>query len=288
MQSNNQVGLVLEGGGMRGLFTAGVIDVLMERGIQFPLAVGVSAGACFGVNIKSLQIGRALRYNLQMMGNPKYMGLGSFLKTGDYINADFAYHVVPTQIDIFDTETYVQQPMQFHVVCTDVDSGMPVYKNLERIDYEGLEWIRASASLPMISNPVLLEGHRLMDGGLSDSIPLKYIEGQGYQRNVVILTQPLGYRKKKVSRPWLYRFLCRQYPKMAELLIARPANYNTQLEYVEAQARAGSVFLIAPPEKLQIGRVEQSKEKLQMCYDMGRKVCEAQLPALESFLSSQV
>ncbi len=284
MQSNNNVGLVLEGGGMRGLFTAGVIDVLMENGIEFPLAVGVSAGACFGVNIKSLQIGRALRYNLQMMGDPRYMGLGSFLKTGDYINADFAYHVVPTQIDIFDCETYAKQPMQFHVVCTDVDSGEPVYKNLERIDYVGLEWIRASASLPMISNPVLLDGKRLMDGGLSDSIPLKYIEGQGYQRNVVILTQPLGYRKSPASHPWLYKFLCRKYPKMAELLIARPAHYNEQLEYVESKAKSGEVFLIAPPQKLEIGRVEQSKEKLKMCYDLGRQTCEAQLAALREFL----
>jgi len=286
MQSNNSVGLVLEGGGMRGLFTAGVIDVLMEHGIEFPLAVGVSAGACFGVNVKSLQKGRALRYNLQMMGNPRYMGLGSLLKTGDYINADFAYHVVPNEIDIFDFETYAKHPMQFHVVCTDVDTGEPVYKNLERVDYEGLEWIRASASLPMISNPVCLDGKRLMDGGLADSIPLKYIEGQGCLRNVVILTQPLGYRKMPASHPWLFKLLCRKYPKMAELLIARPANYNAQLEYVESQAKAGQVFLIAPPEKLQIGRVEQSKEKLQMCYDMGRKVCEAQLAALRGFMGA--
>lgn len=284
MQSNNSVGLVLEGGGMRGLFTAGVIDVLMEHGVQFPLAVGVSAGACFGVNIKSLQIGRALRYNLQMMGDSRYMGLGSFLKTGNYINADFAYHVVPTQIDIFDFETYAKQPMQFHVVCTDVESGDPVYKNLDHIDYEGLEWIRASASLPMISEPVCLEGKQLLDGGLSDSIPLKYIEGQGYARNVVILTQPLGYRKTPASRPWLYKLLCRKYPKMAELLIARPANYNAQLEYVESKAKSGAVFLIAPPKKLEIGRVEQSKEKLRMCYDMGRKTCEENLSALIEFL----
>ncbi len=285
MQSNNNIGLVLEGGGMRGLFTAGVIDVLMEKGIQFPLAVGVSAGACFGVNMKSLQIGRALRYNLKMMGNPKYMGLGSFLKTGDYINADYAYHVVPTQIDIFDFDTYAKQPMQFHVVCTDVDSGNPVYKNLERVDYEGLEWIRASASLPMISNPVLLEGKRLMDGGLSDSIPLKYIEDLGYERNVVILTQPLGYRKTPASHPWLYKFLCRKYPVLADLLINRPAHYNAQLEYVEAQSKNGKTLLIAPPDKLEIGRVEQDPVKLQKIYDLGRSTCESHLARIQEFLA---
>lgn len=284
MQSNNSIGLVLEGGGMRGLFTAGVIDVLMEHDIHFPLAVGVSAGACFGVNIKSLQIGRALRYNLKMMGNPHYMGLRSYLRTGDYVNADYAYHVVPTQIDVFDAETYARQPMQFHVVCTDVDSGEPVYKNLEHIDYEGLEWVRASASLPMISNPVSLADRRLMDGGLSDSIPLKYIESQGCNRNVVILTQPLGYRKSPVKRPWLFKLLCHKYPKMAELLITRPARYNAQLEYVEEQARSGSVLLIAPTHKLDIGRVEQSREKLQACYDLGRQVCESQLSVIQSFL----
>lgn len=286
LQSNNTLGLVLEGGGMRGLFTAGVLDVLMENNVQFPCAVGVSAGACFGVNIKSGQIGRAIRYNLQQLGNPQYMGLKSLIQTGDYINADYAYHVVPTQIDIFDNVAYQANPMQFHLVCTDVDSGQPVYHLVEQIDYEELEWIRASASLPMISNPVLLEGKRLMDGGLSDSIPLKYMEGLGYQRNLVILTQPLGYRKPSASHTWIYKMLCRKYPAMIQALINRPAKYNAQLEYVERQANNGQCFLIAPPAKLNIGRVEQNKDKLQFIYNQGRQVCQDKLPALLEFMQS--
>ena len=284
LEANHNVGLVLEGGGMRGLFTAGVIDVLMEQGITFPCAVGVSAGACFGVNIKSLQIGRALRYNLQMMGNPQYMGLRSYLRTGDYVSAEYAYHTVPMQIDIFDRETYARHPMQFHLVCTDVDTGEPVYRNIDHIDYNELEWIRASASLPMVSNPVCLDGRRLMDGGLSDSIPLKYMEQQGYERNLVVLTQPLGYRKPAVAHPWVYKLLCRKYPRMVEALVNRPERYNAQLEYVEQQAAAGRTFLIAPPSKLAIGRIEQNADKLKCCYELGRQACEAQLPQLLDFL----
>lgn len=283
-QANHNVGLVMEGGGLRGLFTAGVIDVMMEHDISFPCAVGVSAGACFGVNMKSLQIGRALRYNVEMIGNPEYMSLRSFVKTGNYINAEYCYHTVPMEIDVFDRDLYARHPMQFHLVCTDADTGKPVYRKIDHIDYEALEWIRASASLPMISRPVELDGMRLMDGGLSDSIPVQYMEGMGYERNVVILTQPMGFRKKPSSHSWIYKVLCHKYPAIAQCLIDRPKMYNAQLDYIERQAQASKAFLIAPPEKLPIGRVEQNKDKYIQIYNEGRKACEAQLDNLKSFL----
>ncbi len=270
---------------MRGLYTAGILDVMMEQGITFPCAVGVSAGACFGVNMKSHQIGRALRYNLQMIGNPEYMGLGNYLKTGNYISAEYCYHIVPTEIDVFDAEIFTRDPMEFRLVCTDVDSGQPVYHIMDRFDYNELEWIRASASLPIISTPVCLEGRRLMDGGLSDSIPLRYMEQIGYERNVVVLTQPLGYRKTPSSHPWIYKLLCRKYPAMANRLIDRYKMYNEQLEYVEQQAKAGRILLIAPPDKLKIGRIEQDPAKLKSIYEVGRTVCEGQLSQIQSFLA---
>lgn len=281
---NHSVGLVMEGGGMRGLFTSGVIDVLMEQGINFPCSVGVSAGACFGINIKSLQPGRVLRYNLQMIGNPHYMSWRSLFKTGDYANAEFCYHTVPMEIDIFDTVTYAQMPTHFHIVCTDIDTGKPVYHEIERINYEELEWLRASASLPMVAQPVQLGGMRLMDGGLSDSIPLRYIQQLGYDRNLVILTQPLGYRKKQSKAMGLYRLLLRKYPKMVELLENRPQMYNEELAFVEEQTRLGKVLLIAPPQKLDIGRVEQNPKKLQQCYDWGREAALAKLNEIQAFL----
>lgn len=281
--TKSNVGLVLEGGGMRGLFTAGVIDVLMEHGFSVPCAVGVSAGACFGVNMKSLQIGRALRYNLQMIGNPDYMSLRSFVKTGNYINAEFCYHTVPTQIDVFDVDVFARHPMQFYIVSTDVDTGEPVYHLLDHIDYEQLEWIRASASLPIVSRPVELDGKRLMDGGMSDSIPLKFIESLGYQRNIVVLTQPLGYRKKPSSQPWIYKLLCRKYPVMIDSLLNRHLMYNAQLDYVEEQAEKGKILIIAPPDKLDIGRIEQNPDKLKAIYDLGRKTCEKMMDQIVAF-----
>ena len=275
----------MEGGGMRGLFTAGVIDVLMEHGINFPCSVGVSAGACFGINIKSLQPGRVLRYNLQMIGNPEYMSFRSLLKTGNYANAEFCYHTLPMEIDIFDKETYRKMPTKFYVVCTDIDSGEPVYHEMTKIDYQELEWLRASASLPIVAQPVELDGKRLMDGGLSDSIPLQFIQQLGYRKNIVILTQPLGYRKKPAKAAGLYRCLLRKYPSLIELLKHRPAMYNSELDYVEEQARLGHVLLLAPPQKLDIGRMEQHPKKLQRCYDWGREVAESQLGNILSFLT---
>ena len=282
---NDGVGLVLEGGGMRGLFTSGVLDVMLENGIAFPCAAGVSAGACFGVNFKSRQIGRALRYNIQMVGDRRYMSLHSLVTSGDYVNSEFCYHTMPMEIDVFDVEEYARNPMQFHVVCTDVDSGKAVYKNVERIDRVALDWIRASASLPMISKPVELDGLRLLDGGLADAIPVQYMEWLGYGRNVVVLTQPLGYRKRPTRHAWLYKLLCRDYSVVAQCLLRRPEMYNAQLEYVEMQAKNGRILLIAPPEKLDIGRVEQDPVKLKSAYNLGRRACEMQLAAIQEFLS---
>ncbi len=283
---NSSTGLVLEGGGMRGLFTAGVIDVFLENGITFPNAVGVSAGACFGVNLKTEQIGRALRYNIQMAGNPHYMSLRSLLLTGDYVNAEFCYHTIPTQIDVVDTKTFLRNPMRFHIVCTDIDTGEAVYHELTDLDYDNLEWIRASASLPIVSRPVLRDGRRLMDGGMADSIPLQYSERLGYRRNVVILTQPFGFRKEPARHPWLFQLFCGRYPAMVNSLTHRAERYNACLEQIERQAVDGTVLLITPPRKLDIGRIEQNPDKLHAIYQLGRQTCLAQLDQIKEYIKA--
>lgn len=277
--------LILEGGGMRGMFTAGVIDVLMEQGLTFQGAVGVSAGACFGVNIKSGQIGRAIRYQLAMVGNKEYMGITSLLKTGNLVNADYAYHVVPTQIDIFDTKAFAAHPMEFIVVCTDVHTGQPVYHRLEDIDYDELEWIRASASLPLVAQPVAVDGQLLLDGGLSDSIPLKFMQTRGYTRNVVVLTQPLGYRKPQARNLWVMRWPTRHYPKVLECLRHRPDAYNAQLDYALSEAEHGRAFLIAPPTTLEIGRLELKADKIKHIYSLGRQAALERIEALRQYLA---
>ena len=190
-------GLVLEGGAMRGLFTAGVIDVMMEEGIGFDGAIGVSAGAVFGSNYKSNQPGRVIRYNLRFCQDPRYSSFRSLAKTGDLFGADFCYREIPDHLDPFDREAYESSPMDFYVVATDVHTGKPVYHNCRKGDREDLDWFRASASMPLAARIVEVGGYQLLDGGISDSIPLKYLESVGYDRNVVILTQPMGYEKKK-------------------------------------------------------------------------------------------
>lgn len=285
MEARQKVGLVLEGGGMRGMYTSGVIDVLMEHGIRFDGAVGVSAGACFGVNIKSGQIGRAVRYQLAMAGNKKYMGLRSLLLTGNLVNADYAYHVVPREIDIFDTEAFSRDPMEFVVVCTDVHTGKPVYHKLDPIDYDELEWIRASASLPLVAQPVHVDGMDLLDGGLSDSIPLRFMQERGYQHNVVVLTQPLGYRKPKAGNLWAMKWSTRKFPVVLDCLRRRPDVYNSQLDYAIAEGKNGSTLIIAPHEKLDIGRLEMDRTKILKIYHAGRQICTEMLNQIQQFVA---
>ncbi len=277
-------GLVLEGGAMRGLFTAGVIDVMMEEGITFDGIVGVSAGSSFGCNYKSHQPGRVLRYNLRFHDDPRYMGLRSLLRTGDLVGAEFAYHTLPLELDIFDCETFEHDPMEFHLVCTDVTTGEPVYYRMERVDYDSLEWLRASASMPIATRPVrVADGRLMLDGGISDSIPLKYFQDEGYERNVVVLTQPRDYRKKP-ARKWVFRLFMRRWPAIVEAMGRRHEMYNAQLDYVGSQVEEGNTFVIAPAEPLPIGRIEMNPEKMKRVYRMGREACLSALPELRRFL----
>ena len=172
-------GLVLEGGAMRWLFSAGVMDVLMERGVAFDGIIGVSAGAAFGCNYKSGQIGRVLRYNTRFCGDKRYSGRGSLLKTGNLFNTEFCYNQVPLELDPFDFEAFRSNPAEFYVVCTDVDTGEPVYHAYTGFEDHGFEWIRASASLPLIAQIVEIDGQKLLDGGIADSIPFGYFESIG-------------------------------------------------------------------------------------------------------------
>ena len=188
-------GLILEGGAMRGLFTAGVIDEMMEQGVRYDGCIGVSAGAAFGCIYKSHQIGRVLRYNKRFAHEKKYCSWYSWLTTGDLYGADFCYHKLPDELDIMDVKTYNSDPMHFYVTATDTATGKAVYHELDHLDDEAYEWMRASASMPVVSRPVRLMGRSLLDGGISDSIPVKFFESIGYTRNAVVLTQPRGYRK---------------------------------------------------------------------------------------------
>ena len=281
-----KTGLVLEGGGMRGLFTAGVMDVMMEHDICFDGIVGVSAGATFGCNYKSHQVGRVLRYNIRFKDDPRYMGLRSLLRTGDLVAAEFSYHTLPNELDVFDVETFNNDPTEFHIVCTDVLTGEPVYHRIDSVNDEELDWIRASASMPIVSRPVSLAGHLLLDGGISDSIPLRYFQEQGFGRNVVILTQPKGFYKKKTKLMPLFRLFMRRYPAIIRAMSHRHLMYNEELAYLEEQERQGNILLIYPQDTLPIGRTEQNETKMRHVYAMGRQIGATILPLVRAFLKS--
>jgi predicted patatin/cPLA2 family phospholipase len=279
-----KAGLVLEGGGMRGLFSAGVMDVMMENGIRFDGIVGVSAGATFGCNYKSHQIGRVLRYNVQFKDDPRYMGLRSLLRTGDLVAAEFSYHTLPKELDVFDAETFDQDPAEFHIVCTDALTGEPVYHRIEKMSDEEFDWIRASASMPLVSRPVKLDGRLLLDGGISDSIPLRYFQSQGFERNVVILTQPKGFYKKKTRLMPLFHLFMRRYPAIVRAMSKRHLMYNDELAYLEEQERQGNILLICPQDTLPIGRTEQDETRMRRVYSMGRDKGEEMLSAIKTFI----
>lgn len=276
-------GLVLEGGAMRGLWTAGVTDVMMEHNIWPDGLIGVSAGAAFGCNYKSRQPGRAIRYNMRFANDSRYSGWRSLLTSGNYFNAEFGYHIVPYQYDLFDTETFEQSAMQFIVVCTDVTTGKAVYHDMRKVDYDELEWLRASASMPLVSKVVCVEGRKLLDGGVADSIPLSYFEQAGYDRNVVILTQPLGYRKKHSRLMPLMRVGLRKYPQMIKAMDHRHQMYNAELDYVAQAEQEGRCLVIRPDEALPIGHISHNPDEMHHVYELGRQVGERSIKKIKEF-----
>lgn len=285
MGKETKTGLVLEGGGLRVLFSEGVFDVMLENGISFDGMIGVSAGASIGCNFKSRQVGRGLRYNIDFAKDPKYIGLWSWITTGDVASKDYCYHTVPTELDIVDAETYRNNPTVFYLVCTDVNTGKPVYKRIDDLDYDGLEWMRASSSMPIVSRPVCLEGMQMLDGGIVNSIPLQYFQGLGYGKNIVILTQPEGYKKKLTKLMPLFYVFCRHYPKITEAMKHRHEMYNRQLEYIAEEEKKGNTLVICPDDILPIGRLEMSPKKMRKVYGMGQAAGKKRLEEIKDFMS---
>lgn len=276
-------GLVLEGGAMRGLFTAGIIDVMMEAGIEPDGLIGVSAGAAFGCNYKSRQPGRAIRYNKRFARDKRYCSWQSWLKTGNLYNAEFGYSIIPTRYDIFDDKAFEDNPMEFYAVCTDVETGNAVYKKLDKSGQLTYDWIRASASMPLASKVVELEGMKVLDGGVADSIPLQYFESIGYERNVVILTQPEGFVKEHNMLMPLMRIALRKYPKMIEALDKRHLMYNKELVYVHDAETSGRALVIRPDSPLPIGHVSHNPEEMQCIYDIGRETGNKYINLIKKF-----
>ena len=280
-----KTGLVLEGGAMRGMFTAGVLDVLMEHGLTTDGTIGVSAGAVFGCNFKSHQIGRVIRYNTEYCNDNRYASFRNLLRTGNLYSEDFCYHEVPEKLDPFDEEAFRASPMDFFVVCTDLHTGDPIYHKCRSGDAEDVRWMEASASMPLAAKAVRIGHYSLLDGGVADSIPVRFFESLGYKRNLIILTQPKGFVKKKNPMLPAIRARYLRYPAFVAAVADRHERYNEALSYIAMQEASGKDYVIRPPIPLEIGAMGRDPAQLRRVYETGRAVAENQIDKIEAFLN---
>ncbi|MBQ2082386.1 MAG: patatin family protein [Lachnospiraceae bacterium] len=279
-----KTGLVLEGGAMRGMFTCGILDIFMENNIVFDGVAWISAGATFGINFKSHQAGRAVRYNKRYAQDRRYGTMESLLKTGDIYDVKFCYHDIPFELDPFDCEAFKADPMEFYVGATDVETGKAVFHKCTDCGEKDLEWIRASASMPGVSRVVNIGKYKLLDGGVSDSIPIKFMEKMGYEKNVIILTQPADYRKGPNKLMPVMNIQLRQYPKLLQAMRTRHIRYNNTLEYIRQKESEGSVFVIQPEMGLHINRTESDPSELERVYQLGREAGKRALSGVAEFI----
>ena len=263
-----KIGLVLEGGGMRGLFSAGVLDALLElKELSINGIVGVSSGALFGVNYVSKQKERAVRYNKKYADDKRYMGLHSWITTGNAVNKDFAFYELPYKLDVFDNETFKKAKTDFYVVMTNVESGKPEYVLIEDA-FAQMEYLRATSALPFASKIIEINGKKYLDGGISDSIPIDFCESLGYDKIIAVLTRPEGtYKEDKLG--FLYKLVYRKYPNLVKSLLNMATDYEKVLAKIKDLENKGKIFVVRPPEVLKIGRLEKNRDKIQKVYDTG-------------------
>ena len=281
-----KTGLIMEGVAMRGMFTAGVLDVLMENGLVTDGAIGVSAGAVFGCNYKSHQIGRVIRYNTEYCNDKRYASFKNLVKTGNLYSEQFCYHEVPEKLDPFNEAAFAASTMDFFVVCTDVKTGEPIYHKCRKGDAEDVRWMEASASMPLAAKIVKIGHYGLLDGGVADSIPVRFFESIGYKRNLIILTQPKGYIKKKNKFLPAIRARYFRYPAFVEAVADRHERYNETLSYISMLEQAGKDYVIRPPIPLEIGAMERDPAQLRRVYETGRAVAQIQVEKIRDFLNA--
>jgi len=267
----NKIGLVLEGGGHRGIYTAGVLDTFAENKISFDGIMGVSAGCVHGASFLSGQIGRSIRYTTKYCDNSNYMGIGSLITTGNFFNEKFCYYDLPETLDPFDNDSFDKNQTQFFAVCTDVKTGNAIYHECETLKGEKIKWLQASASMPLVSKIIKIEDNLLLDGGIADSIPIKKMQELGFEKNIVILTQEAGYRKNPNSLLPIIKLVYKKYPKLIEAIENRHIVYNQQLEFLEEQEKLGNVIIIRPSEKPTASSTKKDKEKILETYNLGKK-----------------
>ncbi len=280
-QKQSKTAFVLEGGAMRGLYSAGVLDVFMENNISTNAIYGVSAGALFGINFKSAQIGRAIRYNIKYAHEKNYMGLYSLITTGDIMNRDFCFNKLVYELDKFDFETFDNSPINFYAVVTNVETGCAEY--IEIIDgKKDLEALRASGSMPFVSRCVEYNGSKYLDGAIGDPIPLQRALDDGYEKIIVVLTRPENYKKHKENMP--YNLFYRKYPKFIRTANRQFETYNKTLDLIKKHENKGKIIVFRPSKDLKVARVEKNIEKLKAIYELGVEDCTSRLEEVKEYL----
>lgn len=281
-----KVGLVLEGGSMRGLYTAGVLDVMMDNDIKIDGIIGSSAGALFGVNYFSKQRGRVIRYNKRFCNDKRNISIRSLITTGNIINKDFAFYKVPYELDVFNDEEYIKNNTGFIATVTNVETGKAEYLEVNSV-FKDMEVLRASSAIPLLSRMVEIDGKKYLDGGIGDSIPVEKMLELGYDKVIVILTQQLGYKKESLGskKEKLVKLKYKKYPKFVQAMLNRYIRYNKCLETIERLEKENKVFVIRPEKKLNISVMERDQEKLQKIYDLGIKMANEKIESLKEYIN---
>lgn len=261
-------GLVVEGGGMRGIYTAGVLDFFMEKNIYFDDCYGVSAGACHLSSYLSKQIGRSLKVTLDYINDKRYCSINSLIKTGDMFGVEMLYNRIPNELVLYDYETFNKFKGNFYSVVTNCKTGKAEYMKIEDMK-EDIVTVRASSSLPLLSRIVEINGEEYLDGGITDSIPIKKSIEDGHHKNVVILTRDKTYRKSKASFLNIFKIKYKKYPNLVKAIEDRYKMYNNTIDFIEEKRKNGEVFVIQPKGPVNISRVEKDKTKLKALYDEG-------------------
>jgi predicted patatin/cPLA2 family phospholipase len=279
----HKTALILEGGAMRGLYSAGVLDVFMRNNVNVDVIYGVSAGALFGLNYKSRQIGRAIRYNLKYAHEKNYMGLYSLITTGDIMNKDFCFNKLVYELDKLDFETYKNNPVDFYAVVTNLQTGKPEYIKIDNAEKD-LECFRASGSMPFVSKPVDINGNLYLDGAISDAVPFKKALEVNYEKIIVVLTKPLGYnRKKKAYLP--YKLFYGNFPNFVETASNSYAKYNETMDLIEKYEAENKIVVLRPSKLIKMKRVEKNINKLQAIYDLGVSDSMNKLDEINDYLN---
>jgi predicted patatin/cPLA2 family phospholipase len=279
----NHIGLVLEGGGMRGLYTCGVLEFFMDQDLNFKYIIGVSAGACNAASYISKQKGRNIKVNIDFVNDWRYMSFRNWILEKSFFGMDFIFKEIPEQLVKFDYETFLESHCEFLVGATDCKTGKAVYFNKD-VFREGFDVLKASSSLPVLSPIVKFKDYELLDGGIADSIPIAKSIEDGNDKNVIVLTRNKGYRKSPTKFSGFIKLKYRKYPLLAESIQNRYQKYNETLDYIEELETKGKVKVIRPTQKITVDRLERNSAKLHELFQNGYEDTRNAYEGIKEFL----